>query len=227
MIQKTEISLLCINAYRLTAIHIYIWIELVLKISTSLLSSRIFSIRLQSNFQHLSQFVICLRKHLIIICVGEERLIWKFTNFFTTEIKLLFSHFSLKFNQFIQKKKKKTKKEREKSKVLPLLESHNSNHSAPEWDFPFLPKIGGLKLLNTLLHPIRTSLLPLLRRSVENCGNWVWKRDDGESLYRVGTFFLSDTVGAPYFIKVTLTSCWVINNIFLFILEIRILEPKI
>ena len=155
---------------------------------------------------------------MIIIWVGEEKLFWKFTNFFTTEIKLLFSHFSLKFNQFIQKKE---------SQLLPFLESHNSNHSAPEWDFPFLPKICGLKLLNTLLHPIRTSLLPLLRRSVENCGNWVWKRDDGESLYRVGTFFLSDTVGAPYFIKVTLTSCWVINNIFLFILEIRILEPKI
>ena len=108
--------LLCINAYRLTAIHIYIWIELVLKISTSLLSSRIFSIRLQSNFQHLSQFVICLRKHLIIICVGEEKLIWKFTNFFTTEIKLLFSHFSLKFNQFIQKKKRKRKKKKKSQK---------------------------------------------------------------------------------------------------------------
>ena len=60
---------------------------------------------------------------------------------------------------------------KKKIQVLPLLQSHNSNHSAT-----------GLKLLNTLLHPIRTSLLPLLRSSIENCGNWVWKRLTADSL---------------------------------------------
>ena len=147
--------------------------------------------------------------------IGEEKLIWKVTNFFTTEIKLPFFHFSQTQTVYPFKKKKKN------------LQNHNSNHSAPEWDFPFLHKIRGLKLLNTLLHPI-PSLLTLPRRSVENCGNWVWTRDDGESLYRVRTFFfVSDMVGATYFIKVTLTSCWVINNIFLFILEIRIQFDKL
>ena len=72
--------------------------------------------------QQVSQFVIFLRKHLLIISVREEKLIWKFTNHFTTEIKLLLSFLSQIQPVYAKKKKK--------NQVLPLLQSHNSNHSA-------------------------------------------------------------------------------------------------
>ena len=83
---------------------------------------------------------------MLIISVGEEKLIWKFTNLFTTEIKLLLSFLSQIQPVYAKKKKKKIK--------------------------------------SYLSYKVTTQTiqLPLLRSSVENCGNWVWKRSTADSL---------------------------------------------